>query len=188
MEAYHATISSFSSSGGTLSGTAVVIVTRDFDGNAGPLFYGGSVAGVAPGLDAANCPAKNGCGVHLHTGTGCEDLLAQEGHYYDADELAEDPWETVRYSSDGGGRAVFGGFVDVGAIAANDLLGRAFLGALYWALPMYLTVDKFERKEEEGGGEREREGGEGVYSPVVHVKLTEHLLSLITSCPRKLAR
>ena len=59
--------------------------------------------------------------------------MAQEGHYYEHENIDgldyADPWAEIRYSSDGEGRAVFGGFVDIGSKeAAADLVGRAFLG------------------------------------------------------------
>jgi len=135
MEAYHAIIQPFGDNN-SISGTAVVIVTStgNANTNAGNLFYGGSITGLEPNLssiDVDGCTAKNGCGVHIHSGKGCEDLLAQEGHYYDADYDSNgmgDPWTTAQYSSDGEGSAVFGGFVDVGGMKVDDLVGRAFVG------------------------------------------------------------
>mmetsp|Transcript_35314 Transcript_35314/g.63626 ORF Transcript_35314/g.63626 Transcript_35314/m.63626 type:complete len:322 (+) Transcript_35314:47-1012(+) len=134
MEAYHAIIQPFDDNN-SISGTAVVIVTStgNANTNAGNLFYGGSITGLEPNLssiDVDGCTAKNGCGVHIHSGKGCEDLLAQEGHYYDADYDSNgmgDPWTTAQYSSDGEGSAVFGGFVDVGGMKVDDLVGRAFV-------------------------------------------------------------
>ena len=64
-----------------------------------------SVHGNEGGMD---CSATNGCGVHIHSGTGCEDSSTQGGHYYDTDMLAVDPWLIVGYtSSNESGFAVF---------------------------------------------------------------------------------
>jgi len=47
---------------------------------------------VTPGSD---CTAKNGCGVHVHSGSGC-DAEDQGGHYMK--EGGTDPWTTIRYT------------------------------------------------------------------------------------------
>jgi hypothetical protein len=70
------------------------------------------------------CTAKNGCGVHIHAGFGCEDSDAQGGHYYE-DPITTDPWVEARYSSDTDGKASFSGIVDIGT---DDVEGRAFVG------------------------------------------------------------
>lgn len=67
------------------------------------LVVNGSVitgAGSASGLEASlsettDCTAKNGCGVHVHSGSGCEDSTTQGEHYFSG----TDPWATIRYSS-----------------------------------------------------------------------------------------
>jgi len=131
MEAYHAIIEPFGVN--SVSGTAVVITTSPTATTPGNIFYGGSITGLEANLSSSiDCTAKNGCGVHIHSGKGCQDLLAQEGHYYEHENIDgldyADPWAEIRYSSDGEGRAVFGGFVDIGSKqAAADLVGRAFL-------------------------------------------------------------
>jgi len=84
-------------------------------------------AGTATGLeanlnDATNCTAANGCGVHVHSGTGCADSTAQGGHYY---TVASDPWVSVRYkttTADGNASFVFG--VKTGA---TETAGKPFI-------------------------------------------------------------
>jgi len=60
------------------------------------------------GLDTAcvaNAPSnvKNGCGIHIHTGTSCASADDVGGHYYNNASLSEDPWLPVVYvaASDG---------------------------------------------------------------------------------------
>ena len=56
--------------------------------------------GTASNLEAnindqtGNCTAGNGCGVHVHKGTGCGSKEEQGGHFFTGDT---DPWSTVRY-------------------------------------------------------------------------------------------
>jgi len=69
-----------------------------------------------------NCMAENGCGFHIHSGKGCEDSTAQGGHLYE--NLADDPWQTAKYSSDGNGKAVVGDFIRIGT---TNVAGRAFV-------------------------------------------------------------
>jgi hypothetical protein len=71
------------------------------------------------------CTATNGCGVHIHTGFGCENTTAQGGHYF-VDPVTEDPWAEARYSSGADGKASFSGVLDMGSM--EDIEGRAFLG------------------------------------------------------------
>jgi hypothetical protein len=47
--------------------------------------------------------ASNGCGVHIHAGTVCNDNALIGGHYWTPD-TASDPWANVRYNSDSAGR------------------------------------------------------------------------------------
>merc|ERR1711988_1913456 len=54
--------------------------------------------------DSGSCAAdaagtSNVCGIHIHSGSGCEDSTAQGGHYFDAS--VNDPWKTVRMQSFG---------------------------------------------------------------------------------------
>jgi len=81
------------------------------------------------GLDVA-CTAgageniKNGCGIHVHTGTTCasDDLVG--GHYFDGGET--DPWAPVVYVADGSGNGVGQALVDTG-LSLEDMVGRAFV-------------------------------------------------------------
>jgi len=45
---------------------------------------------------------KNSCGIHIHEGTTCENA---GGHHFNA-SLAVDPWLTISYGANGGGKAV----------------------------------------------------------------------------------
>ena len=104
-----------------VSGTAFVSTI----GDDGTLFYGGFFSGLQPDLDGSDpeCGAVNGCGVHLHSGFGCEDNDAQGGHYF-VDPVTEDPWVDARYTSDGEGNAMHGAILNIGT---NDVVERAFL-------------------------------------------------------------
>jgi len=98
-----------------VSGTAVVMTMTD-----GSLFYGGTFSGLKPNL--SNCMAENGCGVHIHAGTGCEDTTSQGAHLYE--NLDTDPWQTAQYVSDAGGKALVGNSIRIGTM---DVAGRAFV-------------------------------------------------------------
>ena len=99
-----------------------VVVFSSTDGST--VGYGGHVTGLPPGLEAATCNATNGCGVHVHSGMGCENTTAQGGHYF-VDPVTSDPWVDARYSSSMDGVSTFG---DTRAIGTDDLEGRAFVG------------------------------------------------------------
>merc|ERR1712072_1533945 len=75
-------------------GWVIVAVTR-----AG-LQGAGSAKGLEVSLRASpqggNCTATNGCGAHVHSGTGCTDTSTQGGHYFDPN--ASDPWTSVGYT------------------------------------------------------------------------------------------
>jgi len=83
------------------------------------------------GGGGTNCTAGNGCGVHIHSGMGCEDKEAQGGHWYNADELDADPWKVVGYlSTTSEGYAQFATCVSTGFDLASDpdmLVGHAFI-------------------------------------------------------------
>jgi len=61
------------------------------------------------------CSATNGCGAHIHSGTGCEDTEVQGGHYYDETTIAVDPWLLESYlTTDSTGQAALVGCVLTG--------------------------------------------------------------------------
>ena len=120
---YKATITPIPGVDTSVSGSVVVFADR-MDGTT--VGYGGHVTGLQANLDATNCPATNGCGVHIHSGMGCEDSAAQGGHYF-ADPVTSDPWVTAQYSSDAEGMTTFASSVEMGTI---DLEGHAFVGKL----------------------------------------------------------
>lgn len=71
-----------------------------------------------------NCTATNGCGVHVHSGTGCGSSEEQQGHLF-ATEV--DPWLLVGYTStDDTGTTSFVDCVQDG-INATDYLDRPFI-------------------------------------------------------------
>jgi hypothetical protein len=122
---YTAHITPISGSNSTVSGTITVVATSE-----GPLFYGGFIRGLAANLLDADCTATNGCGVHVHSGKGCEDSDAQGGHFY-SETLEADPWSAERYTSDEEGKAAVGAFLEIGS---NDLSGRAVVGRSFWGV------------------------------------------------------
>ena len=65
------------------------------------------------GTGSNQCNVTNGCGAHIHAGTGCESTEEQGRHYYDDAELAIDPWLLESYySTDNAGTAVYFGCVN----------------------------------------------------------------------------
>lgn len=46
--------------------------------------------------------AKNGCGLHVHSGDTCGNATAVGGHYFDKDFLIADPWGKVVYHTANG--------------------------------------------------------------------------------------
>ena len=75
------------------------------------------------------------------SGTGCADKEAQGGHYYDAEDIAEDPWKLASYyETSSEGEAAMIGCVLTGAGAAeytakpfivhDSLGGRVLCGVL----------------------------------------------------------
>ena len=65
---------------------------------------GQSITWTLAGADTA-CPTGSGnvCGIHIHTGTSCDDASAVGGHLFADDLMDADPWTAVRYSADGAG-------------------------------------------------------------------------------------
>merc|ERR1719343_608867 len=85
------------------------------------------------GLDTA-CVAnagdgvKNGCGIHIHTGTSCASADDVGGHYYNNASLSEDPWLPVVYvaASDGSSDGSEGVEVITG-LSITDIKGRVMV-------------------------------------------------------------
>lgn len=94
-----------------------------------------------------DCTQKNGCGTHIHSGTGCEDKAAQGGHWFNGTNLAasggvdDDPWKLLGYqSTTPEGNAWFSGCVATGIesskvgnlpfIVHNNAGGRVSCGLL----------------------------------------------------------
>ena len=122
---YKATIAPIPGVDTEVSGSVVVFADTEDGTTVG---YGGHVTGLQADLNATECPATNGCGVHIHSGMGCEDSTAQGGHYF-SDPVMSDPWVTAQYSSDSDGSTEFGAFLEMGTI---DLEGRAFVGKFFF--------------------------------------------------------
>lgn len=79
------------------------------------------------GAGSRQCNVTNGCGVHIHAGTGCETTEEQGGHYYDSDELFEDPWLLASYQmTDAGGAGAFVGCVLTGS-GAMEYVDKPFV-------------------------------------------------------------
>merc|ERR1712060_192920 len=84
------------------------------------------------GLDTACGPnagdnVKNGCGIHVHTGTSCDSAAEVGGHYY-SDSLSSDPWAPVVYvaSTDGTSQEHQGVQVVTG-LSNGDITGRVMV-------------------------------------------------------------
>jgi hypothetical protein len=71
-----------------------------------------------------DCSAKNGCGVHVHSGTGCTSAATQGGHYFSKEDGA-DPWAEIRYSSTD--RMGFASFTFSVTTAAKLIGGKPFI-------------------------------------------------------------
>merc|ERR1712137_780021 len=92
--------------GDDIAGTATLFATDSV------LAGAGFVSGLEPSLLAStdggdDCTAKNGCGVHVHSGSACTNSSVQGGHYYVGDI---DPWAPIGYTqtnSVGNGSFVF---------------------------------------------------------------------------------
>ena len=126
MRAYEAIITPFVDDNGISAGSASSassvfgsVVVLAMESEKGAIFFGGVLSNLEPSLDGEtdDCSAKNACGVHLHSGRSCADVMSQEGHFFAA-----------KYSSDDNGDAVFDGIVNIGHSYARDLDGRAFVG------------------------------------------------------------
>jgi hypothetical protein len=87
--------------------------------------YAGIVYNVQSNLNAKTCNATNGCGVHIHNGTSCNNTSTQGGHYFNSSVVPMDPWINARYSSNADGVTNFNGIVNMGT---NDIRGRVFIG------------------------------------------------------------
>jgi len=123
IKVFKATISPIIDSNSNVSGEVVVFVPPDehFFGDVG---YGGYLSNLRPGLTTEDCLAKNGCGVHIHSGTSCDSVKTQGGHYFLYTEPG-DPWLEQKYSSDSSGKAVFSSIV---SIRTNILHGFPLVG------------------------------------------------------------
>lgn len=108
---------------GVLGTVAVFVPDMDDDGQPLNLGYGGFLSNAPSDLDATNCTATNGCGVHIHSGTSCGDKEGQGGHYF-VDPVKSDPWVDQQYSSDTSGSASFSSLVNIGT---SEVDGKPFI-------------------------------------------------------------
>jgi len=70
---------------------------------------------------------KNGCGIHVHTGTSCDQASAVGGHYH-SEALAEDAWLPVVYEAAADGKSKQGTGVHVVTGLSNaDIIGRVMV-------------------------------------------------------------
>ncbi len=77
-------------------------------------------------LQGKDCNFTNGCGVHVHNGTSCNDTLTQGGHFYG--DVAIDPWlYTMYYSTDFLGEAYYTGCVETGISDDSMFSDRPFI-------------------------------------------------------------
>jgi len=117
-----------------VSSTGTVSVLTNFQDVTDGVCYIGMAMGLEPDIESflletgsEECDAANGCGAHIHSGTGCQDKEAQGGHYYDGDNVAEDPWALESYyKTDSAGSAALIGCVITGN-GASDYESRPFV-------------------------------------------------------------
>lgn len=119
MEAYMAMIMPLP--GHSAEGTTIVMVEE----GSTSVFYGGHVTGLESSLDASTCDAMNGCGLHLHVGSSCENVTTQGGHLYETDE---DPWLEARHSTSAEGELLDGAWLEIGT---NDVNGKVVIGKFF---------------------------------------------------------
>ena len=82
---------------GSLDTAGTVTVTTD--GTSQTLAYS-LTADIDPLCGAgADSGTANSCGIHVHQGTTCTDDAGS--HWYDDEEITEDPWATIGYSGAG---------------------------------------------------------------------------------------
>ena len=80
-----------------------------------------------PYISSQQCNVTNGCGTHIHSGTGCADVESQGGHYYDSATLPVDPWQRESYyTTDIIGTAALIGCTITGT-AATDYSTKPFI-------------------------------------------------------------
>mmetsp|Transcript_13379 Transcript_13379/g.25166 ORF Transcript_13379/g.25166 Transcript_13379/m.25166 type:complete len:406 (-) Transcript_13379:108-1325(-) len=94
--------------------------------------YQGYATGLEPNVESflletgsSQCNVTNGCGSHIHAGTGCATTEEQLGHFYDPEVVPVDPWLLESYhTTDDAGTGAFVGCVITGD---EDYFGRAFI-------------------------------------------------------------
>lgn len=110
-------------SGSGVTGLVTVITDVGASISDGMECFYGTAEGLTINLDAdsGDCDATNGCGAHIHDGSGCESSN-QGGHYF---AFPPDPWATVGYTStDSTGDAEFVHCVSTGEMV---FAGKPFL-------------------------------------------------------------
>jgi hypothetical protein len=123
-DVYVADLTPISGSNSSVFGTAVVFV-GGYDADI-IIGYTGFSNELEPNLVAAECTETNGCGVHIHNGTSCENSDLQGGHFF-VSPIVDDPWVDARYSTNESGSAIFSGVVSIGS---PDIEGKPFIGTL----------------------------------------------------------
>ena len=110
----------------------ITVMTDVFSAVADGVCFTGTAAGLEPELDSIwgltggmDCDFTNGCGLHIHSGTGCENTTTQGGHYYDSMTVGVDPWIAVGYeaTSDMGTAE----FIDCVLTGAADYMDKPFV-------------------------------------------------------------
>ncbi|KAG7368154.1 hypothetical protein IV203_030897 [Nitzschia inconspicua] len=112
---------------GVKSLVSVLSILADEDGVSDGVCYQGYAMSLEPdvesfllGTGSIQCDIANGCGTHIHNGTGCETTEGQGGHYYDSGELSVDPWLVESYyTTDSSGSGAFVGCVLTGSGATK---------------------------------------------------------------------
>jgi hypothetical protein len=120
-------------SGSSVSGHVIAHQGRD-EGFSDMVCFLATASGLEPSLESyldgsssssTDCNATNGCGLHFHNGTSCENTTTQGGHLYNETLVTPDPWLTVGYlSTDASGNAYHAHCVSTGV---TEFIGRPFV-------------------------------------------------------------
>merc|ERR1719343_1628694 len=80
---------------------------------------------TACSVGAAN-HVKNGCGIHIHSGSSCATHADVGGHFFSAD-IKDDPWLPVVYATTDGASNEYTGVAVTTGLSVADIMGKAMV-------------------------------------------------------------